>query len=135
MKSSILNTMLIDEAKEKQFNLVESIAKEFTGKEFLNQGDLGVVPEIGRPSQTTIVQKVLAEYFDAESCALVRGAGTSAIRETLSSILCPGDSLFIHSSPIYKTTRNTIKTLGLSPIITDFNDEKTLKDTLLEHKS
>ncbi|WP_139823737.1 aminotransferase class V-fold PLP-dependent enzyme [Thalassobacillus devorans] len=135
MESAILPTISIDKAKEKQFDLVNAIASEFTGNAFFNQGDLGVFPELGRPVQTDKVEKVLASFFKAESCALVRGAGTGAIRETLASLLSAGDSLFVHSSPIYKTTNASMSVLGLQPIFTDYNDLKKLRRALAEHPS
>lgn len=56
MNQRILTHMTIDEAKEKQFRLVSAIAREFTGNQFLSQGDVGVVPDWGRPVQTTRVE-------------------------------------------------------------------------------
>ncbi|WP_085522089.1 aminotransferase class V-fold PLP-dependent enzyme [Tuberibacillus sp. Marseille-P3662] len=134
MGSPVLKTMSFNEAKEKQFQLVNTITKEFDGGAFFNQGDLGVVPGIGKPEQTHKVEKVLAQFFQAESCALVRGAGTGAIRETLTSLLNPGDKLFMHSSPIYKTTKETIDMMGLTPVFVNYNDTDELRKALQENR-
>jgi len=92
MGDPVLTTMNIQQAKQKQFELTALIAGEFTGREFFQQGDVGVVPGPGRPLQTEKVERVLARFFRAEACALVRGAGTGAIRSALSVLLEPGDS-------------------------------------------
>jgi cystathionine beta-lyase/cystathionine gamma-synthase len=134
LNSTLLTTMSIEEAKKKQFELTKAIAEEFTGNEFLNQGDIGVVPGIGRPNQTRKVENVLANFFGVESCALIRGAGTGAIRYTLSALLEPGDELFMHKSPMYKTTKETVRMLGLNPVIVNFNDLESIKMALNENK-
>src|SRR4051812_21862562 len=134
MRTTLLTTMSIDEAKKKQFDLTRAIAAEFSGNEFFNQGDLGVVPGIGRPNHTNKVENVLAKFFGVESCALIRGAGTGAIRYSLSALLDPGDKLFMHKSPMYKTTKETVRMLGLKPVLVNFNDPDAIEKGLNEHK-
>ncbi|PLR80618.1 aminotransferase [Bacillus sp. V33-4] len=126
--------MNIDAAKKKQFELTKAIAEEFTGNEFFNQGDLGVVPGIGKPNQTKKVESVLAEFFGVQACVLIRGAGTGAIRYTLSALLDPGDKLFMHSSPMYTTTKETVRILGLNPVFVNFNDTEAVEQAIIEHK-
>lgn len=130
MQTSILEVMNMEEAKQKQFELVQAISAEFNGSQFFQQGDLGVVPGEGSPVQTKKVEKTLASFFGTERCALVRGAGTGAIRELLASLLNAGDSLFMHASPIYKTTKSTVDMMGLSPIYVNYNDSAELKQAL-----
>ena len=66
-----LQSISIEEAKEKQFRLVDEICKVFPGSEFLNLGDLGVTGSINKPTQTEKVEKVLAAYFNVEKALLV----------------------------------------------------------------
>ncbi|MGY4688736.1 aminotransferase class V-fold PLP-dependent enzyme [Salibacterium sp. K-3] len=133
MHTSVLPVMDIDEAKQKQFELVEAITAEFGGNQFFQQGDLGVVPGEGSPVQTKKVESTLASFFGTESCALVRGAGTGAIREVLASLVNAGDSLFMHAGPIYKTTKSTIDMMGLRPIYLNYNDSAEVKQALQNH--
>ncbi|PLR94445.1 aminotransferase class V-fold PLP-dependent enzyme [Bacillus sp. T33-2] len=133
MNPALLTTMSIDEAMKKQFELTKSIADEFSGSEFFNQGDLGVVPGLGRPSHTRKVENVLAKFFGVPSCALIRGAGTGSIRYTLSALLNAGDKLFMHKSPMYTTTKETVRMLGLNPVFVDFNNQHELESVLSEH--
>lgn len=132
MGNPVLTTMTLEQAKQKQFQLTEAIAEEFTGREFFAQGDVGVVPGLGRPVQTDKVERVLARFFRVEACALVRGAGTGAIRAALSVLLEPGDALFMHTSPMYKTTQETVRLMGLRPVYVDYNDVGRLRDALTE---
>lgn len=132
--STILRTMTMEEAKETQFRLTEEIAAKFQGEAFLNLGDLGVVPGKGRPAHTEKVEEVLAQFFGASACALVRGAGTGAIRTTLAALMEPGDRLMVHNSPMYKTTKETIRMMGLVPIKVDYNDSEALRNALTEQR-
>ena len=100
-----LNSISIEEAKEKQFQLVDEICKVFTGSEFLNLGDLGVTGSINKPAQTEKVEKVLAAYFNVEKALLVTGAGTGAIRWGLQAILKPNSTLLVHKAPLYQIGR------------------------------
>ncbi|OYD06853.1 aminotransferase class I/II-fold pyridoxal phosphate-dependent enzyme [Paludifilum halophilum] len=134
MKPSILDDMTIDQAKELQFRLVSAIAREFSGHEFFRQGDVGVVPATGRPVQTAKVEQVLAHLFQSQACALARGAGTGAIRSLLSALLEPGDSLIVHTAPVYTTTRETFRMMGLKFRTVDFNDSDSLHRFLQEDR-
>ena len=134
MGDPVLTTMTIEQAKQKQFELTALIAGEFTGREFFQQGDVGVVPGPGRPVQTEKVERVLARFFRAEACALVRGAGTGAIRSALSVLLEPGDFFFAHTGPMYKTTQETVRLMGLKPVPVDYNDPDRLRDALKKHR-
>lgn len=119
---SVLPSLTIKEAQELQFKLVHMMSKHFEGKQFLSMGDLGVTPEWKRPEQTQKAEKVLADFFGSEDCALVRGAGTGAIRNILSMLLSPGDKMFIHQAPVYTTTKETIRILGIQTVAADYND-------------
>ncbi|GGA43442.1 hypothetical protein GCM10007416_15650 [Kroppenstedtia guangzhouensis] len=129
-----LNTMTVNEAKEMQFRLTEAIASTFRGNEFLNLGDLGVVPGKGRPLQTEKVEEVLARFFGVEACALVRGAGTGAIRTILAVLTEPGDPLMVHTSPMYQTTKETVRLMGLIPKVVDYNNSEALRNALKEQR-
>lgn len=118
---SVLPSLSIQEAQEKQFKLVDRMSRYFKGRQFLSMGDLGVSPAYKRPEQTYLVERVLADFFEAEDCALVRGAGTGAIRNILSMLLSPGDEMFIHTAPVYTTTKETLRILGIKTIQADYN--------------
>lgn len=132
--STILKTMTVEEATETQFRLTEAIAAKFRGNAFLNLGDLGVVPDKGRPAQTERVEEVLAQFFGVAACALVRGAGTGAIRTTLAALTEPGDQLMVHVSPMYQTTKETVRMMGLVPQVVDYNDSEALRHALTEQR-
>lgn len=125
--------MTLEEAKEKQFQLVSSIAREFQGNQFFQTGDVGVTPSHGRPLYTQKVERVLASLFQTEDCALVRGSGTGAIRSLLSNLLEPNDSIFIHKSPIYYTTRETFRMMNLQTIVIDYHSLEEVKKQLLAY--
>ncbi|ALX47828.1 aminotransferase class V-fold PLP-dependent enzyme [Lentibacillus amyloliquefaciens] len=119
---SVLPAMTVQEAQQLQFKLVDKMSRQFSGDEFLSMGDLGVAPAHKKPEQTEKVERALANFFRAESAALVRGAGTGAIRNILSTLMSPGEAMFIHTAPVYTTTKDTIRLLGLETKAIDYND-------------
>lgn len=122
--------MTLEEAKDMQFRLVDTITRHFRGKDILSLGDLGVVPGLNKPSTTLKVEETLADFFGQEASVLVRGAGTAAIRWGLYSIIKPGQYLLIHDAPIYPTTDVTIRSMGLQTVKVDFNEIDKLSDVL-----
>ncbi len=104
-----------------QFKVVDCITGEFEGNEILTRGDLGVIRNLNKPLTTLKVEKVIARLFDAESCILVRGAGSGAIRSGLHALFQCGDKVLVHKAPIYSTTKTSFDMLGLVPIEADFN--------------
>ncbi|WAH39266.1 aminotransferase class V-fold PLP-dependent enzyme [Alicyclobacillus dauci] len=128
-----LDSISLDEAKQLQFKLVEAISEEFQGTEMFQLGDVGVTPN-GLPIATGRVEKVLARFFGSEDCVLVRGAGTGAIQKALAAYVNPGDAIAVHSAPIYTTTKETIRMLGLRTVSVDFHDDEALKDVLTRVK-
>ncbi|SDW18050.1 aminotransferase class V-fold PLP-dependent enzyme [Tepidimicrobium xylanilyticum] len=132
MKTYPIETINIEEAKGFQFKLVDIIHRHFRGDEFLGTGDYGVVPGIGRPIYTKKVEEVLAEFFDAEACILVRGAGTGAIRNVINARVKPGDKILIHDAPTYPTTKIIIESMGLEPVTVDFNRIDCIGEDLIK---
>ncbi|WP_284139109.1 aminotransferase class V-fold PLP-dependent enzyme [Virgibacillus sp. LDC-1] len=130
--NSVVPTRTVKEAEELQFKLVECMSEHFTGDQFLSLGDLGVAPVYKKPEQTARVERVLASFFGVEDVALVRGAGTGAIRIILSTIMSPGDTMLIHTAPVYTTTTDTIRVLGLRTKEVDFNDLTAVEAVLKE---
>lgn len=130
MRTFPLDSLQLEEAKQVQFKLVDVITKYFTGTDILSLGDLGVVPGLNKPSTTLKVEKVLADFFQQEAAVLVRGAGSSAIRLGLYSLVKTRQRILVHEAPIYKTTAYSIESMGLELIRADFNDLKKLKETL-----
>lgn len=133
MKTYPLKSISIDEAKEKQFNLIDEITKEFSGTEFLSLGDLGVVPGLNKPVYAEKVEKVLANYFHAEKALLVTGSGTGALRWGLIAMCEPGSSILVHTANIYPTTEVSINSLGLNIIRANYNELDDIKSTINGH--
>lgn len=121
LKTFPLEYLTFEEAKKVQFKLVETISRNFSNNEFLNTGDLGVVPGLGRPKLTAKVESTIAEFFGAEDAVLVRGTGTGAIRFALQAIARPCDKVLIHDAPIYSTTATTMEFMGLDTVKVDMN--------------
>lgn len=128
-----LQSITVEEAKALQFKVVDCITREFSGRETLTRGDLGVVPGLNKPVTTSKAEKVIARVFDAQSAILVRGAGTGAIRYALFAAARAGDTLLVHTAPIYSTTKTSIEMLGLRTVCADFNDLDSIRRVMGEH--
>ncbi|MFB5191348.1 aminotransferase class V-fold PLP-dependent enzyme [Alicyclobacillus fastidiosus] len=129
MKVFPLEPVSFEEAKQFQFKLVEAISSEFQGTEMFQLGDVGVARQ-GMPVTTRKVERVLASFFGCEDCALVRGAGTGAIRNSLAAYLEPGDVIAVHNSPIYTTTKETLRMMGIECVSVDLHDDEAVKDAV-----
>lgn len=123
-----LESLTVEQAKELQFRMIECITHNFTGKEILNRGDLGVALDINMPHTTKQAEKAISDFFDVQSAILVRGAGTGAIRWAMISCLSPADTVLIHDAPVYPTTDVIIKSMGLKVICADFNKIEDIKE-------
>ena len=134
MKTYPLNSLSIIEAQQKQFKLVDIITKNMSGSEFLDLGDLGVRKGINRPVKTEKIEKIIAEFFDAEDCMLTRGAGTQAIRWGLLAAVKPGEKILIHDAPIYPTTEVNIKSMNLETVKYNFNDLSGISEVLKDEE-
>ncbi len=132
---SVLPSLTLSEAQELQFRLTASMSKHFTGDQFLSMGDLGIAPAFKKPKQTELVERTIADCFGADQAALVRGAGTAAIRSILSTLLMAGDAMFIHTAPVYTTTKETIRMLGIQTKPIDYNDLSEVEDVVTADKS
>ncbi|MBA0051806.1 aminotransferase class V-fold PLP-dependent enzyme [Streptomyces sp. AJS327] len=115
----------LEGAVERQFRLLECVARRFEGWQLFS-ADVGVVPGLGRPWSTARVEEVLADFFGAEAAALVQGAGTGAIRAALGAVLGAGDPLLTHRAPVYRSTAVTLRGLGVAVTEVDFNDGAAL---------
>lgn len=133
MKTYPLQSITIEEAMDLQFKAVDCITKEFPGHEILTRGDLGVVPGLNKPVMTMKAEKAIAGIFDAESSILVRGAGTGAIRYALFAVMKAGETLLVHTAPIYSTTQTTIEMLGIRTVRADFNDLYDIRRVCAAH--
>lgn len=125
-----LQSISIEQAMEKQFNVVEAMTKVFNGKDMLTLGDLGVVAGLNKPVTTKQAEEVIQDVFSQEDAMLVRGAGTNAIRLALHSILKPSQSLLVHDAPIYSTTETSLEMLGIKPIRANFNNYAQVKEVV-----
>lgn len=135
MKTYPLESIGIEKAKEFQFKLIDSITKEFDGDEVLDLGDLGVVQPSNEPLKTRRVEKILADFFEAEDSVLLRGSGTGSIREALASTLDKEKKILIHTSPVYSTTKTTLDMLNYNIVTSDYNDKEDLKSALIENEN
>lgn len=128
-----LASLSIEEAQQLQFKVVDLITKEFKGHEILTRGDLGVVQGLNKPETTLKAERVIAALFDSQSCILVRGAGTGAIRYALFAVCKPGETLLVHKSPIYNTTKTSIDMMGIKTVFADFNNLDNIEEVIGEH--
>lgn len=130
MKAYPLESITIEEAIKKQFELINKISEEFKGDESLVLGDLGVQKEMNMPRTTRKVEKVLSSFFGAEDAMLVRGAGTNAIRMALFKLLENDNKILVHNAPIYKTTEVNLLAMKLDIIKYDFNNLENLEKVI-----
>lgn len=133
MKTYPLQSISLEKAMQFQFKMIDCITNEFTGKEILSRGDLGVVPGLNKPETTYKTEKVIAKFFDEEASILVRGSGTSAIRYALYSVLKANETLLVHTAPIYSTTVTSIDMLGIKTVAADFNNLDDIERVIKEH--
>lgn len=129
-EQSVLANRTMEQAQQLQFKLIDEITREFRNNEFFQTGDVGLHPDYHRPQVTARVEQVLARTFGGEQCALVRGSGTGAIRGILSVLVEPGDSVIVHTAPMYTTTKETFRLMGLRPSVADFNDPDAVAERL-----
>lgn len=134
MRTFPLKSIEIEEAKKKQFDLIDVVTRHFTGEESLSLGDLGVRGGTNKPHQTIKVENVLAEYFGAEKALLVRGAGTGALRWGVLSHLKAGEKVLVHDAPVYPTTLVNLEAMGAQIIVADFNNLEEIERVILEHE-
>ncbi|MBL1227939.1 PLP-dependent transferase [Enterococcus sp. BWB1-3] len=125
-----LTSLTVEEAAQLQFRLVDEVTKVFTGTEILTRGDLGVIQGLNQPITTKKVEQVLANFFNCEAAMLVRGAGTSAIRQALHATIGTGGTMLVHKAPIYPTTKTSIEMMGIQTKAVDFNDSDTVKSAV-----
>lgn len=125
-----LISLSVEEATQLQFRLVDEVTKVFTGTEILTRGDLGVIQGLNQPITTKKVEQVLANFFNCEAAMLVRGAGTSAIRQALHATIGTGGTMLVHEAPIYPTTKTSIEMMGIQTKVVDFNDLDVTKNAV-----
>lgn len=128
-----LESISLEEAMEKQFQIVACITREFEGHQFLTGGDLGVVPGYNKPVTTAKAERVIADIFHAEAALLVRGAGSAAIRFGLHGMLSGKETVLIHKAPVYPTTKASLAMLGIRTVEADYNRPDEIARILTEH--
>ncbi|RPH28750.1 aminotransferase class V-fold PLP-dependent enzyme [Buttiauxella warmboldiae] len=134
MKTWPLQSLTMEQAQHKQFQLVDIICRHFPGSDFLNAGDLGLVPGLNQPQMTHRVESVLADFFGTSAAVMVQGAGTGAIRSGLAVLLKAGGRLLIHDAPLYPTTAAIAEQMGLQLIRADFNQLDKVKKVIENHR-
>lgn len=133
MKTYPLKSISIDEAINKQFRLVELICQNINGKDILSLGDLGVEQTNNMPVRTRVIEKILANFFNAEDAILVRGSGTNALRLSFVEFLKDEDTILVHDAPIYKTSEYNLKSMKIKIVKYDFNKIAKLKKIIKEN--
>ena len=133
MKAYPLQSISLEEAKKKQFRMIDCITTHFTGCEILSRGDLGVRQPDNQPLTTKKAEAAVADFFGCEEAIMVRGAGTGAIRYALAAVLKANDTILVHKAPIYSTTKTSFEMLGLKPVEADFNSEEEITKALKEN--
>ena len=134
MKAYPLRSISLEEAKKKQFRMIDCITRHFNGSDILSRGDLGVRQPDNQPLTTKKAEKAVADFFGREASIMVRGAGTGAIRYALASVLKANEKILIHKAPIYSTTRTSFEMLGLVPVEADFNKKEEMIRVLKENE-
>lgn len=134
MKTWPLQSLTMEQAQHKQFQLVDIICRHFPGSDFLNAGDFGLAHGLNQPQMTRRVEAVIADFFGAPAAVLVQGAGTGAIRSGLAALLKAGESLLIHDAPLYPTTAVIAEQMGLRLIRADFNQPDEVKKAIASHR-
>ncbi len=127
-----LKMISFEEEIANQYRLVDIMHRNFDGYEALKEGDYGCHLLYGRPERTVRIEKVLAEYFESEDCALVRGGGTGAIRALCFSFIRKGDRVLVHDAPMYTTSRITLEAMDIEIVKADFNDFRNIRKALKE---
>lgn len=134
MKTWPLPSLTMEQARQKQFQLVDIICRHFPGSDFLNTGDLGLVPGLNQPQLTRRVEAVFADFFAAPAAILVQGAGSGAIRSGLAAMLKAGGTLLIHDAPLYPTTAVTAEQMGLRLIRADYHQPSEIQRAIEQHQ-
>jgi hypothetical protein len=92
----------------------------------MEDGDRGIRPGVGRPARTAAVEAVMADFFGSPASALIRGAGTGALRAAIEALLPTAGRVLVHRAPVYPTTAATLAALGITPVPVDFHDAAAL---------
>ncbi len=129
-ESSPLKSISMEQSIKNQYRFVDILHRHFNGYEALEAGDYGCVLGLGRPRRTAEAEKVIAEYFHAEDCILLRGAGTGAIRAILFATVHRGSKVLVHDASMYVTTQISMEGLGAELVYADFNDFDSVKKAL-----
>jgi hypothetical protein len=127
------NVMGLTDAIRWQEHLTAAVCRVFPGEgSLLAGGDLGLREPLGRPRATAAVEAVLVESFGGEECALVRGAGSGAMRLSLFAAVRSGSSVLTHSGGTYLTSRLTLEAMGVHLREANFNSLQDLRGALEE---
>jgi selenocysteine lyase/cysteine desulfurase len=130
LEISRLPALSLAEASRLQFRLVDAITQEFTGKDWLTRGDLGVQSDNRGSTYTQAAERVLARMFACEEAVLVTGTGTGALRAALFATLPPLSRVLVHAAPMYSTTGVTFRAAGYQAQVVDFNDLQQVRAAL-----
>jgi hypothetical protein len=126
-----MEVMSISEAFNWQEAFIANVARHFSDPPgLLDGGDLGIGGDVSRPVATQRAEAALAATFGGEACALVRGAGTGAVRMTLFADVPPGSRLLVHQPETYLTTKLTLEAMGVNLIGCDFNSLEAVSAAL-----
>lgn len=133
LKTFPLKSLNLTEAITLQHYIVTTIAKNFSGQESLNLGDLGVSKPDNKPNTTCQVEKIIAQIFKTEAALLVTGAGTGALRWGIYGCTSVNKKVLVHDAPIYPTTKTSLEFANFEIIKANFNDLDAIKNILKQH--
>jgi hypothetical protein len=125
------DVLTLEQAAAWQERFVAVVTRHFRGDPgLLGAGDVGMDPVLGRSRGTDATERVLAEAFGAQACALVRGAGTGAVRLALFAGLPAGGTVLVHDAPTYLTSRLTLDAMGATVVACDFNRPDAIREAV-----
>jgi hypothetical protein len=127
------DVMGLEDAILWQEEFAAAVCRVFAGERLLlDGGDLGIRAPLGRPRTTDAVERVLATVFGGPECALVRGAGSGAMRLSFFAAVRPGSRLLTHSGGTYLTSRLTLEAMGVTLEAVDFNSAQDVRAAIQE---
>lgn len=125
-----LESLTLEEAKQRQFRWVDALSRHLTGEQTLQQGELGLQHPYHKPLTTRRVEDAIADFFGQERALLVRGAGTGALREAIYAVVPKKKKLLVHDAPLYPTTERSLQMLGIDYEKVDFHDMQAVMSVL-----
>ncbi len=133
MESYVLKSITLEQAQEKQFQLVDKITKNFKNNEILELGQVGIFKDGLQPKHTSLTENTIADFFNFPHAKLVRNAGTGAIYYALRYCLQENKNILVHNAPVYPTTLSSLQDLQANIFEADFHNLASVCKTIEEN--